>query len=197
MGLFDFFKQKKTNNYKLSEFEERSLRLGGIHAIIAIRLGEEGIKAVVSECKDLIKVIISEMDVHRKTEIIEYGLDFCEDLLANNQQKHPELSIGRHCLTAFLYFRCFFECALGLDEDIIHVTEFYTVFQCTRIPDERLHPYMQAMIKIYDLLDRGIIYHYENEESISKNYFSIVADQIRGITISYSDDNTDWNKIPQ
>ena len=195
MGLFDAFKKKKNDNKKLSSYEENALRLGGVHAIIAIKWGEEGTKQAVAECKDIINTIISEMDVHRKTEVLEYGLDFCEELLTRNQQKHPELTLGRNCITAFIYYRFFFECVLSLDSDILQINEIYTVYQCTKIIDERMHPYVQAMIKIYDLLDRGIIYHYENEESISKNYFAIVADKIRGITSSYVDDNSDWNKI--
>ena len=105
MGLFDAFKKKKNDNKKLSSYEENALRLGGVHAIIAIKWGEEGTKQAVAECKDIINTIISEMDVHRKTELLEYGLDFCEELLTRNQQKHPELTLGRNCITAFIYYR--------------------------------------------------------------------------------------------
>lgn len=195
MGLFDALKKKKAESSNLSSYEENALKLGGVHAIIAIKWGEEGTKKVIAECKDIINTIISEMGVDRKTEILEYGLDFCEELLSRNQQKHPELSLGRNGITIFIYYRFFFECVLGLDTDIWQVNEAYTVYQCTKIINERMHPYVQAMIKIYDLLDRGIIYHYENEESISKNYFAIVADKIREITSSYVDDKSDWNKI--
>lgn len=195
MGLFDSFRKKEKESGRLSSYEENALQLGGVHAIIAIKWGEEGTKKAIAECKDIINTIISEMDVHRKTELLEYGLDFCEELLSNNQQKHPELSLGRNCITAFIYYRFFFECVLALDTDIVHINEIYTVFQRTKIIDEKIHPYVQAMIKIYDLLDRAIIYHYENEDSISKNYFAIVADKIYRITSSYVDDSSDWNKI--
>ena len=51
------------------------------------------------------------------------------------------------------------------------------------------------MIKIYDLLDRGIVYLYENIDNVEKDYFTIIASKIQKMLDAYEDDHTDWNKI--
>lgn len=185
MGFRDFFKKNKNNN---------ALGLDKVHQIINILWGQDGVKQVVSECKEAINFLLSEEGVTRKTDLLSYGLELSSELLAK-ANKNTQTSLGANCTTAFIYYRHFLECVLAIDNDIIHVLEYYTIFQVTKHIPAEMHPYMQTMIKTYDLLDRGIIYMYENMDNISTDYFSKVSAKIKTMLDAYEDDNTDWNKI--
>lgn len=73
----------------------------------------------------------------------------------------PQTTLGGNCVTAFIYYRFYLDCVLALDNDIIDVTENYTIFQLSKQLPASMHLYVKTMIKIYDLLDRGIIYLYK------------------------------------
>lgn len=196
MGLRDLFKKK--NAEATPSYTSQAKALGGVHEIIASLWDERDVKRVIAQHKEEIASVIAETGVRRKTELLEYGLNQALASLAKAKQ-NPKLTLSSNCITAFIYYRFFFECALALDDDIIHVTEWYTIFQATKVLNPEMHSYVQTMIKIYDLLDRGIIYHYEkmfeSKASITDDYFAIVANKIRIMLNAYTDDNTDWNKI--
>ena len=54
---------------------------------------------------------------------------------------------------------------------------------------------LKLMVKISDLLDRAIVYLFENLNTDSKDYYPILETKIRGYLNEYVDDNTGWNKI--
>ncbi len=194
MGLLDIFKKKNTASKIATGYSHTAKSLGGVYEIIDTLWGEDSVKTVVASSKNDIQSIIAEEGVHRKTELLEYGLELCLGLLSN-AKKNPKTSLGSNCITAFIYYRIFFECVLAIDTDIIDVTEHYTVFQVTKQIPQGMHPYVQTMIKIYDLLDRGITYLYEHMDMVTEDYFTIVAKKIQNYLDAYIDDATGWNKI--
>lgn len=188
MALFGLRKKKEDENAR------EWTQLEKVQYIINDLWGEEGVKKVVFDSKQTIKVLIEEEDITRKTDLISFGLDLCEGLLAN-AQKNPQTKLGANCITTFIYFRHFFECVLGVDTDIMDISYLYTTFQVTKHIPEEAHPYIQTMLQIYDLIDRGIVYLYENADNITKDYFAIVARKIQSMLDKYEDDGTGWNKI--
>lgn len=190
MWLQDLFKK----NQKESSFSENAKALGGVHQIIDILWGEDGVKQVVSECKEIINSLIAGEGIKRKTDILSFGLDWSLELLSRTS-KNPKTTLGGNCITAFIYYRYYFECVLAIDTDIMDISHLYAVFQVTKHIPAEAHLYIQTMIKIYDLLDRGIVYLYENIDNVEKDYFTIVASKIQKMLDAYEDDNTDWNKI--
>ena len=187
MGLFNIFKKKTTE-------PSVAKSIGGVHEIIHTLWNDQDIKKVVSECKEVINLLIKENNVRRKTELLSYGVDLTLELLEKTK-KNPQTTLGGNCLTAFIYYRFYLDCVLALDTDIIDVTEHYTIFQLSRQLPTTMHLYVKTMIKIYDLLDRGIIYLYDNMDTVSEDYFTIVAQKIYVLLDAYTDDNTDWNKL--
>lgn len=194
MGLRDLFKKNTKENNQQSSFLSNAESLGGAYQIIATLLGEEGVKQIVAESKEIISNLILEEDIKHKTDLLIEGLDFCLYQLEKTN-KNPNTTLGGNTITAFMYYRHFADCVMALDDDIIHVSEYYTIFRTTKHIPEEMHPYVQMMIKIYDLLDRGIIYLYENMDTVSKEYFTIVAKKIQKLLDDYKNDGTDWNKI--
>ena len=190
MALHDFFKKYREQKSYSNDVQ----KLEGVYQIINTLWGVDGVKQVVCECKETINFLITEEKVIRKTDLLSAGLELTLVRL-EKANKNPNLSLGSNCITAFIYYRCFFESVLKLDTDIIYVSEHYTIFQVEKNIPLDMHPYIQTMIKTYDLLDRGIIYLYENIENISKDYFSVVSAKIQAMLDEYKDDNTDWNKI--
>ena len=190
MGFRDLFKKNK----KESSFSKNAKALGGVHYIIDVFWGEDGVKQVVSECKKVIDFVIEEGGVDKKTELLLGGADMTLEHFAQISKK-ADVSIGARNITAFIYYRYFLECSLALDTDIMDISEHYTLFQVAKHIPEGMHPYVQMMIKIYDLLDRGIIYLAENMDSVSKDYFPIVIAKIQVMLNEYEDDDTGWNKI--
>ena len=187
MELFNNFK-KKENPSSVAKFN------GGSYEIIHTLWTDQDIKKVVSECKEVINFQIKEKNVQRKTNLLSYGADLTLELLEKTK-KNPQTTLGCNCITAFIYYRFYLDCVLALDTDIIDVAEYYTIFQLSRQIPTDMHLYVKTMIKIYDLLDRGIIYLYDNMDTVSEDYFTIVAKKIHALLDSYTDDNTDWNKI--
>ena len=179
MGLFDMFKKKNNSKQEPSaQYSNSAKALGGVHEIINTLWGVDGVKTVVASSKDAINSLIVEEGVRKKTELLEYGLELCLELLSN-AKKNPKTTLGGNCMTAFIYYRVFFECVLALDTDIMDVNEHYTIFQATKQIPSGMHLYVQTMIKIYDILDRGIVYLYKNMDSVTEDYFAIVAKKIR------------------
>ena len=187
VGLFNIFKKKTTESSVTKS-------IGGIHAIIRTLWNDQDIKRVVSECNEVINLLIKEDNVRRKTELLSCGVDLTLELLEKTK-KNPQTTLGGNCLTAFIYYRFYLDCVLALDTDIIDVTEHYTKFQLSKQIPASMHLYVKSMIKIYDLLDRGIIYLYDNMDTVSEDYFIIVAQKIHVLLDTYIDDNTDWNKL--
>lgn len=195
MGLFDIFKKKNNSKQEPTTQYSNAVRaLGGVHEIIDTLWGADGVKRVVSSSNDAIKSLITEEGVRRKTDLLEYGLELCLELISN-AKKNPKTTLGGNSMTAFIYYRVFFECVLALDTDIVDVNEHYAIFQITKQIPSGMHLYVQTMIKIYDILDRGIVYLYKNMDTVTEDYFTIVAKKIRNYLNSYTDDNTGWNKI--
>lgn len=195
MGLHSFFKKKNSSKgNSTSTHANIAQSLGGVHQIIDTLWGADGIKRVVSGSKQDINTLIAEEGIRRKTDLLLYGLDMCLELLAN-AKKNPNTTLGGNSITGFIYYRFFFECVLAVDTDIVVINEHYTIFQATKQLPQEMHPYVQTMIKIYDLLDRGIVYLYEHMDTVTEDYFIIVAKRIRNFLNAYTDDNTAWNKI--
>ena len=105
--------------------------------------------------------------------------------------------MGSHSITALIWYKQFFECTLSLDTDIMDITQFYTLFQMSRQVNTELHPYIQMMIKVYDTIDTGIVYLYENLDNISEDYFAVIANRINNLLQAYTDDASGWNKIDE
>ena len=197
MGLFDVFKKKdsKPADAPLSKPNPDSARvMGNAYEISFSFLGQENCKKLADCFKESIYSGINEYEISQKTELLIGGLDMCLGLLERANQA-PQTTLGRNTLATFIYCRIFFDCVLALDTDIIHVTEWYTIFQATHIIDPDMHPYVQMMIRIYDLLDRGIEYLYKNMDAVTEDYFIPVEKRIRKLLNAYVDDNTGWNKI--
>ena len=182
------------NDDESDGISEQTLKLNRVNEIIDILWEKDGVKEVIAECKKIINHFIKEDKVTRKTDLLLRGTEITIEQLINILKK-PQTNMGTKTITAFIYYRFFFESVLSLDTDIFSISKYYTLFKITKYIPTDMHPYVQIMIKIYDLLDRGIIYLYENIDSVSKDYFSIVALKIRNMLETYEDDTTDWNKI--
>ena len=72
MGLFSFFKSKKE--------QEEQIRIFNAEATIQAFFTEKERKAIVNECKDVIDHLLNECEVKRKTELLECGLEWCNEL---------------------------------------------------------------------------------------------------------------------
>lgn len=195
MGLFDVFKKKNQGKKEATSSNSNPASIiGGAYEIIIALWGEDTYKKAVTAFKEVISGLVAEEEVHRKTELLEGGLDMCLDLL-EQAKRNPQTKLGANSITAFIYFRIFLDCTLAIDTDIIDVTEWYTIFRVTKTIKPGMHPYVEMMIRIYDLLDRGIEYLYKNMDSVTEDYFLPVEKRIRRMLNAYTDDNTGRNKI--
>ncbi len=194
MGFRDLFKEKPEKDKVHSNQSEDNEALDEIHFIIDALWDVDDKKQVVSHCKDAINFLLVEENVDRKTDLLLAGLELSLAQL-QKAKDNPQTKLGTNCITTFIYYRHYLECVLALDEDITDILFCYTIFQSSKQVDPQLHPYIQTMIKIYDLLDRGIKYLYENMNEVTRDYFTIVASKIETMLSSYEDDDTGWNKI--
>lgn len=197
MGLFNVFKKKNTGTGKENLPPSKpapTSDFGRTHDIIVALWGDETYKNAVTTFKEVINNIVVEDNIRRKTELLDGGLDMCLELL-EQAKRNPQTKLGANSITAFIYYRIFLECVLAIDTEILEFTEFYTIFQIGKYMPPELHPYIQMIIKIMDLLDRGIVYLYENMDSVTEDYFLPVEKRIRKMLNAYTDDNTGWNKI--
>lgn len=188
-----------TSQYNGFYFNEKDLKkqrpmIDEIHQIINTILDCEDRKFINLECKKIISDFVSNEKISKKTDLLALGLELSLEELAK-ANKNEKMTLGANCITTFIFYRCFLDCVLALDEDIIYIQEYYVLFSVTKRISSKMHPYIQMMIKIYDLLDRGIAYLYKNSNNISVDYFSKVSEKIQLMLDAYKDDNTDWNKI--
>lgn len=153
----------------------------------------EDTRQVVDSLKGMVHKLITQEGIKRKTELLEVGLYFCQEL-ADSRRK-PDTNMGSHSITALIWYKKLFECILSLDIGLRDIHLFYITFQMTRKIDTQLHPYIQTMLKVYDTIDSGIVYLYENMDDISVDYFAITARKIKALLQNYTDDNTAWNEV--
>ena len=166
--------------------------------IIIALWGKDTHRTVVKNFKETISEIIAEENITRITDLIDGGLDMCLELL-EKAKINPQTKLGANSITAFIYFRTFLDCVLAVDSELvyIHLMDWYGLFRITQTIKPGMHPYVEMIIKIYDLLDRGIEYLYKNMDSVSEDYFLPVEKRIRRLLNAYTDDDTGWNKIKQ
>lgn len=181
--------RQESSGYETLTIMEKSI------AIVQTLWDTESIRKVVGSLKEIINKLITEEGIKRKNELLMAGLVFCQELA--DSKKKPDSNMGSHSITALIWYKQFFECALSLDADIMDITQFYTIFQMSRKVNTELHPYIQMMIRVYDTIDTGIVYLYENLDNISEDYFAVVAKRINNLLQSYADDSSGWNKIDE
>ena len=186
MGLFGFLKRKEEN--------EEQIRIFNAEATIEAFFTEKERKAIVYECKDVINYLLTECEVKRKTELLECGLDWCNELL-EKVNRNPNSNKTNNCMIVFTYFRYYFQCVLALDTDIIDITQFYAMYKFSQYIPGNVHKYLQMMIKIYYEIDKGMELLCVNGKKNNVNYFELVYQTIGRYIDSYEDDNTGWNKI--
>ena len=189
MGLFNFFKSKKEQKE-----QEEQIRIFNAEATIQAFFTEKERKAIVNECKDVIDHLLNECEVKKKTELLECGLEWCNELL-EKVNRNPNSNKINNCMIAFTYFRYYFQCVLALDTDIIDITQFYEMYKVSQYIPGDVHKYLQTMIKIYFEIDKGMELLCVNGKQNNVNYFELVYQTIGRYIDSYEDDNTDWNKI--
>lgn len=98
MGLFSFFKSKKEQKE-----QEEQIRIFNAEATIQAFFTEKERKAIVNECKDVINHLLNECEVKRKTELLECGLEWCNELL-EKVNRNPNSNKINNCMIAFTFF---------------------------------------------------------------------------------------------
>ena len=191
MSLFDLFRKNKVEK---KSYSKQSEKLGDVYQIIDNLGGEDNIKEVVSDCKRIINIAIKDGGANRKTDLLLCGMEMTLEGL-EKAKSNPKINIGTSSITSFIYYRFFLDCVLAIDNDILQISELYTTFKIFRSVPSDMHPYVKMIIRIYDLLDRGIVYLSENMDTVSEDYFTIVSEKISNILNDYEDDSTGWNKI--
>lgn len=144
--------------------------------------------------KDIIFSLIYENNIHRKTDLLLDGLNNLNELFETIKST-ADYKTGSTNLNAIVHFRIYLDCVLALDSDGDTVNEFYIAYKLTGVMNNSVHKYINLMIKISDLLDRIIVYLFENLDKVSLDHYPIAERKIRKYLNEYVDDNTDWNKI--
>ena len=146
------------------------------------------------EFNNIISDLIHNENIHRKTELLIDALDNINDLF-NQAKRTPGFNVGSANLTAVIHLRIYLDCILVHDNDFDTINDLYLLSKITGSVRESAHKYIHLMIKISDLLDRAIVYLFENYGTVSTDYYPIVEKKIRGYLNEYIDDDTGWNKI--
>lgn len=161
---------------------------------ISVIKTHEGWIDPTEDFKDIIFSLIYENDIHRKTDLLLDGLDNLNKLFETIKST-PDYKTGSTNLNAIVHFRIYLDCVLALDSDGDTVNEFYITYKLTGVMNNSVHKYINLMIKISDLLDRIIVYLFENLDKVSLDHYPIAERKMRKYLNEYVDDNTDWNKI--
>lgn len=195
MGLLDVFKKKGSEEKQTppGNPEPASTKVGAYEIIMDI-MGEDTYRKDVTSVNKFIHELITEKNVCRKTELLRSGLDTCLEFLEALRKTDPA-EIGNVSIALFIYLKTFLDCTLALDTYIIDIKELYSLFRVSKTIKPGTHPYAKLMITIYDALDSGIVYLYQNIDLDTGDYFSPVEKSIRRMLNAYTDDDTGWNKI--
>ena len=153
-----------------------------------------GWQETIDTFNQIISEFIEEENIHRKTDLLLEGLDNFTELFAEAKSM-PNVKNSAANLNVIVHLRLFLDCVLAIDNDIITVNEIYTMSKVTGGMRSDTHNFVKLMVKISDLLDRAIVYLFENLNTDSKDYYPILETKIRGYLNEYVDDNTGWNKI--
>ena len=153
-----------------------------------------GWKETIDMFNQIISELIQEENIHRKTDLLLEGLDNFSELFAEAKSM-PNVKNSAANLNVIVHLRLYLDCVLAIDNDIITVNEIYTLSKVTGGMRSDTHNFVKLMVKISDLLDRAIVYLFENLNTDSKDYYPILETKIRGYLNEYVDDNTGWNKI--
>ena len=153
-----------------------------------------GWQETIDTFNQIISELIEEENIHRKTDLLLEGLDNFSELFAEAKSM-PNVKNSAANLNVIVHLRLFLDCVLAIDNDIITVNEIYTISKVTGGIRSDTHNFVKLMVKISDLLDRAIVYLFENLNTDSKDYYPILETKIRGYINEYVDDNTGWNKI--
>ena len=143
---------------------------------------------------NIIYSTIHEDNVHRKTDILIEALNNMNEIFSEIKS-NPQYHIGSANLNAVVHIRLFLDCVLLYDGDWDTINHLYIVSKATGTINESAHKFINLMIEISDLLDRAIVYLFENLNVVTTDYYPSVERKIRKYLIEYIDDNTDWNKI--
>ena len=143
---------------------------------------------------NIIYFCIHEDDIHRKTDILIEALNNINEIFSEIKS-NPQNHIGSANLNAVVHLRMFLDCVLLYDGDWDTINQLYILFKATGTINESAHKYINLMIRISDLLDRAIVYLFENLNTATTDYYPAVEQRIRKYLNEYDDDNTDWNKI--
>lgn len=142
----------------------------------------------------IISELIEEENIHRKTDLLLEGLENFSELF-DEAKSMPNVKNSAANLNVIVHLRLYLDCVLEIDNDIITVNEIYTLSKVTGGMRSDTHNFVKLMVKICDLLDRAIVYLFENLNTDSKDYYPILETKIRGYLNEYVDDNTGWNKV--
>ena len=153
-----------------------------------------GWEETIDTFNQIISELIEEENIHRKTDLLLEGLDNFSELFAEAKSM-PNVKNSAANLNVIVHLRLYLDCVLAIDNDIITVNEIYTLSKVTGGMRSDTHNFVKLMVKISDLLDRAIVYLFENLNTDSKDYYPILETKIRGYINEYVDDNTGWNKI--
>lgn len=163
---------------------------------VIYEVGKEsgGWKGTIDTFNTLIKELIEEDDYHSKTDILFYSLDYfmelSEEMDSMTDCKNTTLN-----LNIIIHFRLFLDCLLAINGDGDIINEMYLAAKVNGGIKKDVPTFVKLMIKISDLLDRAIVYLYENIDTDSKNYYPILESKIRDYLLEYPDENTGWNRI--
>lgn len=153
-----------------------------------------GWKETIDIFNQIINQLIEKENIHSKTELLLNGLDYFSELFTEAKSQH-NISNSAANLNVIVHFRLFLDCVLAIDNDIITINDMYMLSKVTGVIRSDIHNFIKLMVKISDLLDRAIVYIFENRSTDSNDYFPILETKIRNYLIEYVDDNTGWNKI--
>ena len=153
-----------------------------------------GWKETIDMFNQIISELIQEENIHRKTDLLLEGLDNFSELFAEAKSM-PNVKNSAANLNVIVHLRLYLDCVLAIENDIITVNEIYTLSKVIGGMRSDTHNFVKLMVKISDLLDRAIVYLFENLNTDSKDYYPILETKIRGYLNEYVDDNTGWNKI--
>lgn len=189
-----FFRNLFKKNKKDESLSKKANELSDVYQIIDALYGEDGTRKTISICKSIIASAIEESGASKKTDLLL-------DMLNENSSYYEKMmkengtDISSITITLFIHYRFFFESVLAIDSDLSDVTYLYTIFQISKQFPPNIHPYVEMMTKVYDVLDTEIVFLHKNMDKISSDYFFNVTARIENLLRSYKDDNTAWNKI--
>ena len=165
-----------------------------IYEIIMKVLNEENLNSEYNNMELLIKEIIEENDLNKKTDLLKAGLVTYDDLY-NDETARSKLSMNTINMICLVYYKLFFDSVLKLDEDdILTFIQVYTLFKLSGINDS-VHAFLRMLCLINDILETNIKQSFNEYEKINENLFEEVKIKIEDTIDSYKDDDSNWNKL--